>query len=324
MIWTWFHLFIKDDGLRILPGMYNHIVIAVHFQKINSVCVCVCVCVCLKQQPDAIWCNQIVTTKQITSMPWILGFPISTHFDEVSPILAVCMCVCAPWHAGNWYMSVPQKPLTSAHRSAWRFPKMEGTVPPKHPFVDGISIVNKNTRSKKIPARTCKDTIQTYIHIISYLMLEESLQKLEGQHHPTPQILSSGKPAEYKGDSYNYPKNKWLNHHKSTSTPIIAGSIPVFMLKNLTLGQTGKQIAILVASFLICLPVKSPFLLVKSPSAAVFFDSLPPVAVPSRCEGLAATAAALRWSKPRAPQRKRTLGGQAVVGGWDFHQKIRF
>ena len=39
MIWTWFHLFIKDDGLRILPGMYNHIVIAVHFQKINSVCV---------------------------------------------------------------------------------------------------------------------------------------------------------------------------------------------------------------------------------------------------------------------------------------------
>ena len=85
---------------------------------------------------------------------------------------------------------------------------MEGTVPPKHPFVDGISIVNKNMRSKKIPARTCKDTIQTYIHIISYLMLEESLQKLEGQHHPTPQILSSGKPAEYKGDSHNYPKNK--------------------------------------------------------------------------------------------------------------------
>ena len=28
-----------DSG--ILPGMYNHIVIAVHFQKINSVCVCV-------------------------------------------------------------------------------------------------------------------------------------------------------------------------------------------------------------------------------------------------------------------------------------------
>ena len=41
MIWTWFHLFIKDDGLRILPGMYNHIVIAVHFQK-STVCVCVC------------------------------------------------------------------------------------------------------------------------------------------------------------------------------------------------------------------------------------------------------------------------------------------
>ena len=38
MIWTWFHLFIKDDGLRILPGMYNHIVIAVHFQK-STVCV---------------------------------------------------------------------------------------------------------------------------------------------------------------------------------------------------------------------------------------------------------------------------------------------
>ena len=37
MIWTWFHLFIKDDGLRILPGMYNHIVIAVHFQK-STVC----------------------------------------------------------------------------------------------------------------------------------------------------------------------------------------------------------------------------------------------------------------------------------------------
>jgi len=30
-----------DSG--ILPGVYNHIVIAVHFQKINSVCVCVCV-----------------------------------------------------------------------------------------------------------------------------------------------------------------------------------------------------------------------------------------------------------------------------------------
>ena len=41
MIWTWFHLFIKDDGLRILSGMYNHIVIAVHFQK-SKVCVCVC------------------------------------------------------------------------------------------------------------------------------------------------------------------------------------------------------------------------------------------------------------------------------------------
>ena len=168
--------------------------------------------------------------------------------------------------------------------------------------------------SKKIPARTCKDTIQIYIHVISYLMLEESLQNLEGQHHPTPQILSSGKPAAYKGDSHNYPKNKWLNHHKSTSTPIIAGSIPAFMLKNLTFGQTGKQIAILVASFLICLPVKSP-------STAVFFDSLPPVAVPSRCEGLAATAAALRWSRPRAPQRKRTLGGQAVVGGWEISPK---
>ena len=38
MIWTWFHLFIKDDGLRILPGMYNHIVIAVHFQK-STVCI---------------------------------------------------------------------------------------------------------------------------------------------------------------------------------------------------------------------------------------------------------------------------------------------
>ena len=37
MIWTWFHLFIKDDGLRILSGMYNHIVIAVHFQK-STVC----------------------------------------------------------------------------------------------------------------------------------------------------------------------------------------------------------------------------------------------------------------------------------------------
>ena len=45
MIWTWFHLFIKDDGLRILPGMYNHIVIAVHFQK-STVCVCI-VCVCV-------------------------------------------------------------------------------------------------------------------------------------------------------------------------------------------------------------------------------------------------------------------------------------
>ena len=30
-----------DSG--ILPGVYNHIVIAVHFQKINSVCVCVSV-----------------------------------------------------------------------------------------------------------------------------------------------------------------------------------------------------------------------------------------------------------------------------------------
>ena len=38
MIWTWFHLFIKDDGLRILSGMYNHIVIAVHFQK-STVCI---------------------------------------------------------------------------------------------------------------------------------------------------------------------------------------------------------------------------------------------------------------------------------------------
>ena len=48
MIWTWFHLFIKDDGLRILPGMYNHIVIAVHFQK-SAVCVreSVSVCVCV-------------------------------------------------------------------------------------------------------------------------------------------------------------------------------------------------------------------------------------------------------------------------------------
>ena len=43
MIWTWFHLFIKDDGLRILSGMYNHIVIAVHFQK-STVCVCLFLC----------------------------------------------------------------------------------------------------------------------------------------------------------------------------------------------------------------------------------------------------------------------------------------
>ena len=49
MIWTWFHLFIKDDGLRILSGMYNHIVIAVHFQK-STVCLIQFTC-CSALQP---------------------------------------------------------------------------------------------------------------------------------------------------------------------------------------------------------------------------------------------------------------------------------
>ena len=46
MIWTWFHLFIKDDGLR---NSTRHVQPHRHcswLPKINSVCVCVCVCFC--------------------------------------------------------------------------------------------------------------------------------------------------------------------------------------------------------------------------------------------------------------------------------------
>lgn len=92
------------------------------------------------------------------------------------------------------------------------------------------------------------------------------------------------------------------------------------MLKNLIFGQTGKQIAILVASFLISLPVKSPCLLVKSPSTAVFFDS-PPwrflraakalLQLPQLCvdRGLELRNASGPWA------------GQAVLGGWEISTK---